>query len=79
MSAPQHLFKVILVGNSSVGKTALLHRFCDGHFRSDTTATVGESLSLFIITLVIQVKVKQLIEMQNVVQFSHVIPCDLLP
>ncbi|XP_076861245.1 EF-hand calcium-binding domain-containing protein 4B isoform X2 [Brachyhypopomus gauderio] len=33
-------FKVIFVGNSSVGKTALLRRFCDGHFHP-TTVTVG--------------------------------------
>ena len=39
---PDRLFKVILVGNSSVGKTALLRRFCEGRFQRATSATVGE-------------------------------------
>ncbi|XP_051547661.1 EF-hand calcium-binding domain-containing protein 4B [Myxocyprinus asiaticus] len=45
-AAPQRLFKVILVGNSSVGKTALLRRFCDGQFYSATSATVGIDYSV---------------------------------
>ncbi|XP_051977191.1 EF-hand calcium-binding domain-containing protein 4B-like [Xyrauchen texanus] len=44
--APQRLFKVILVGNSSVGKTAFLRRFCDGQFYSTTSATVGIDYSV---------------------------------
>ncbi|XP_073694763.1 EF-hand calcium-binding domain-containing protein 4B [Garra rufa] len=44
--SPQRLFKVILVGNSSVGKTALLRRFCDGQFHSATAATVGIDYSV---------------------------------
>ncbi|XP_028813388.1 ras and EF-hand domain-containing protein homolog [Denticeps clupeoides] len=40
-SAPDRLFKVVLVGNSSVGKTSLLRRFCDGSFHPGTSATVG--------------------------------------
>ncbi|XP_062861094.1 EF-hand calcium-binding domain-containing protein 4B [Trichomycterus rosablanca] len=51
ISDPQRLFKVILVGNSSVGKTAFLHRFCDGHFNSTTTATVGIDYSVRILDL----------------------------
>ncbi|KAK3544212.1 hypothetical protein QTP86_008306 [Hemibagrus guttatus] len=46
VSTPQRLFKIILAGDSSVGKTAILHRFCDGHFRTDTTATVGIDFSV---------------------------------
>lgn len=46
ITTPQRLYKVILVGNSNVGKTALLHRFCDGHFHTDTTATVGIDFSV---------------------------------
>ncbi|TSK13297.1 EF-hand calcium-binding domain-containing protein 4B [Bagarius yarrelli] len=46
VSTPQRLFKIILVGDSSVGKTALLHRFCDGHFHRDTSATVGIDFSV---------------------------------
>ncbi|KAF7693914.1 EF-hand calcium-binding domain-containing protein 4B isoform X1 [Silurus meridionalis] len=46
VSTSHRLYKVILVGNSSVGKTALLHRFCDGHFNANTTATVGIDYSV---------------------------------
>ncbi|CAN9498741.1 unnamed protein product [Ophioblennius macclurei] len=45
-SAPDRLFKIVLVGNSSVGKTSLLRRFCDGNFHSDTSATVGIDYSV---------------------------------
>ncbi|XP_027007656.1 EF-hand calcium-binding domain-containing protein 4B isoform X1 [Tachysurus fulvidraco] len=46
VSTPQRLFKIILAGDTSVGKTAILQRFCDGHFRTDTTATVGIDFSV---------------------------------
>lgn len=45
---PSRLFKVVLVGNSSVGKTSLLRSFCEGHFHPSTTATVGQCLFYFI-------------------------------
>ncbi|XP_075756704.1 EF-hand calcium-binding domain-containing protein 4B isoform X2 [Pelodiscus sinensis] len=40
-SAPDRLFKIIFVGNSSVGKTSFLQRFCEDHFSAGTSATVG--------------------------------------
>ncbi|XP_066541782.1 EF-hand calcium-binding domain-containing protein 4B [Hoplias malabaricus] len=40
-SGPDRLFKIVLVGNSSVGKTSLLRRFCDDCFYPGTSATVG--------------------------------------
>ncbi|KAM9376595.1 EF-hand calcium-binding domain-containing protein 4B isoform 2-T4 [Pholidichthys leucotaenia] len=43
---PDRLFKIVLVGNSSVGKTSLLRRFCDGSFDSGTSATVGIDYSV---------------------------------
>lgn len=41
ISAPDRFFKIVLVGNSSVGKTSLLHRFCNNCFSPGTSATVG--------------------------------------
>ncbi|KAG7281900.1 hypothetical protein CRUP_031149, partial [Coryphaenoides rupestris] len=43
---PDRLFKIILVGNSSVGKTSLLKRFCDDSFHPGTSATVGVDYSV---------------------------------
>ncbi|XP_049616547.1 EF-hand calcium-binding domain-containing protein 4B isoform X2 [Syngnathus scovelli] len=48
---PSRLFKVVLVGNSSVGKTSLLRSFCEGHFHPSTTATVGIDFSVKTLTL----------------------------
>uniref|UniRef100_A0A673ZZQ8 Calcium release activated channel regulator 2A n=1 Tax=Salmo trutta TaxID=8032 RepID=A0A673ZZQ8_SALTR len=44
--APDRLFKIVLVGNSSVGKTSLLRRFCDDCFYPGTSATVGIDYSV---------------------------------
>ncbi|KAK5848880.1 hypothetical protein PBY51_008567 [Eleginops maclovinus] len=48
---PDRLFKVVLVGNSSVGKTSLLRSFCEGRFQPSTTATVGIDYSVKTLTL----------------------------
>ncbi|KAM7396402.1 hypothetical protein PAMP_019445 [Pampus punctatissimus] len=48
---PDRLFKIILVGNSSVGKTSLLRRFCDNCFHPGTSATVGIDYSVKTITV----------------------------
>uniref|UniRef100_UPI0037E77DD0 EF-hand calcium-binding domain-containing protein 4B isoform X2 n=1 Tax=Semicossyphus pulcher TaxID=241346 RepID=UPI0037E77DD0 len=48
---PDRLFKVVLVGNSSVGKTSLLRSFCEGRFNTSTTATVGIDYSVKTLTL----------------------------
>lgn len=43
MEEPSFLyqFRVIIVGNSKVGKSALITRFVDGMYRDDSDATVG--------------------------------------
>ncbi|XP_041746529.2 EF-hand calcium-binding domain-containing protein 4B isoform X1 [Coregonus clupeaformis] len=50
-SPPDRLFKIVLVGNSSVGKTSLLRRFCDDCFYPGTSATVGIDYSVKTITV----------------------------
>ncbi|XP_046878755.1 EF-hand calcium-binding domain-containing protein 4B [Hypomesus transpacificus] len=51
VSVPERLFKVVLVGNSSVGKTSLLRSFCEGRFHPATSATVGIDYSVKTLTL----------------------------
>lgn len=47
-----YLFKVVLIGNSSVGKTSLMRRFADNHFEGDTQkATVGVQFEVVVIPL----------------------------
>uniref|UniRef100_A0A3Q3KWN6 EF-hand domain-containing protein n=1 Tax=Mastacembelus armatus TaxID=205130 RepID=A0A3Q3KWN6_9TELE len=50
-SPPDRLFKIVLVGNSSVGKTSFLQRFCDDSFHPGTSATVGIDYSVKTITV----------------------------
>ena len=36
-----YMYKVLIVGNSGVGKTAFLMRYCDDNFSQSFVATVG--------------------------------------
>ncbi|XP_070001149.1 uncharacterized protein [Penaeus vannamei] len=38
---PPRMFKVVLIGDSGVGKTSYIHRACTGEFRGDFGCTVG--------------------------------------
>lgn len=38
---PQRMVRFILLGTSGVGKTSILHRFCDGKFIGSTQSTIG--------------------------------------
>ncbi|XP_006862743.1 PREDICTED: EF-hand calcium-binding domain-containing protein 4B [Chrysochloris asiatica] len=40
-STPDRLFKIVFVGDSSVGKTSFLRRFCEDRFSPGMAATVG--------------------------------------
>ena len=35
------IFKIIVIGDSNVGKTCLTFRFCEGKFPGKTEATIG--------------------------------------
>lgn len=36
-----HLFKILLVGDTTVGKSAFLHRYIDNTFNEDFEPTIG--------------------------------------
>uniref|UniRef100_H2Z3K6 Uncharacterized protein n=1 Tax=Ciona savignyi TaxID=51511 RepID=H2Z3K6_CIOSA len=40
-TASKKLFKIIVIGDSDVGKTCLTYRFCTGNFPDKTEATIG--------------------------------------
>ncbi|NXU01324.1 RAB44 protein, partial [Buphagus erythrorhynchus] len=50
-SVPERLFKIIFVGNSSVGKTSFLRRFCEDCFFPGTAATVGVDYNVRTVTV----------------------------
>ncbi|CAL8093152.1 unnamed protein product [Calicophoron daubneyi] len=41
MRSPERIFKVILIGDTGVGKSSFMHQFCDGVFYPRLRATVG--------------------------------------
>jgi len=54
MNEPQdiaHTFKVLLVGDSGVGKSSLLLRFATGEFEDDLQATIGVDFKSKIVTV----------------------------
>ncbi|XP_067396647.1 EF-hand calcium-binding domain-containing protein 4A isoform X2 [Emydura macquarii macquarii] len=40
-SSPDRIFKVVFVGNSGVGKSSFIHRFCYDRFLAELSATIG--------------------------------------
>jgi len=44
MSQPR-IFKIVLLGDTGVGKTALIHQFVEKEFRADFKATIGADFS----------------------------------
>jgi Ras-related protein Rab-11A len=41
----QFIFKIILMGNSAVGKTCLVGRFTDNEFKRESKSTIGVEFS----------------------------------
>ena len=40
-ATPERVFKVVFVGDSSVGKSTFIHRFCNNEFKVAFQATIG--------------------------------------
>ncbi|XP_055996109.1 EF-hand calcium-binding domain-containing protein 4B-like isoform X5 [Ostrea edulis] len=56
----QRLFKVVFVGDSGVGKSCFIHRFCNDQFNPTFSATIGVDFQVKSIVLESQVIVLQL-------------------
>lgn len=41
LTAPERIFKIIFVGDSGVGKTSFIHRFCNDNFKTNFHTTIG--------------------------------------
>lgn len=41
-STPERVFKVVFVGDSGVGKSSFIHRFCHDTWKPSFTATIGK-------------------------------------
>uniref|UniRef100_A0A0M3JV23 RAB44 protein n=1 Tax=Anisakis simplex TaxID=6269 RepID=A0A0M3JV23_ANISI len=50
-SSPERIFKVVFVGDSAVGKTCFLHRFCHNRFKPLFNATIGVDFTVKTIRL----------------------------
>uniref|UniRef100_A0A8D0DR56 Uncharacterized protein n=1 Tax=Salvator merianae TaxID=96440 RepID=A0A8D0DR56_SALMN len=42
VSSPDRFFKVAFLGNSGVGKSSFIHRFCYNRFLTEISSTVGK-------------------------------------
>ena len=40
--SPNRLYKIVFVGDSGVGKSSLIHRFCFNQFKTNFSATIGK-------------------------------------
>ncbi|CAF4156434.1 unnamed protein product [Rotaria magnacalcarata] len=58
MYSYDYQFRLIVVGDSTVGKSSLLRKFCDGVFSQDPDPTVGVDFNVRIIEVKPGVKVK---------------------
>lgn len=47
-----HLFKLLIIGESGVGKTCLLLRFTDDSFTANHLTTIGKFMQIFIFPII---------------------------
>lgn len=57
MSQPIPTLKLLLIGNSNVGKSSLLLRFTDDTFlpQEEVSATIGRLITLFFIVVIVRI------------------------
>ena len=48
---PDYLVKIIVIGDSGVGKTNLITRFCENHFKDTYCATIGVDFKIKSLTV----------------------------
>lgn len=41
-ATPERVFKIVFIGDSGVGKTSFVHRFCNDTFRESFNTTIGK-------------------------------------
>ncbi|ELP88830.1 hypothetical protein EIN_368780 [Entamoeba invadens IP1] len=49
--AKSYTFKVLVIGESSVGKTAMMERFCENQFKGDYMSTIGMDFNTKTVTV----------------------------
>lgn len=50
-STPERVFKVVFVGDSGVGKSSFIHRFCHDDWKASFTATIGVDFQIRTMTV----------------------------
>ena len=50
-SGIDHIFKILLIGDSGVGKSSILLQFTDGYFNENLSSTIGVDFRIKVIEL----------------------------
>ena len=65
MSSQIGTFKILIVGDSGIGKSSLMMRFVDGMFDPDISATIGKLLISLHFIIKISIEINMHIELKN--------------
>ena len=63
-SSYDYLFKVVVLGEGAVGKTAIVTRFSHGFFRTDYKTTIGSQFAVKNIDVIGADEVNQVVKLQ---------------
>ncbi|MHA2003398.1 MAG: hypothetical protein ACW960_04750, partial [Candidatus Thorarchaeota archaeon] len=63
-SSYDYLFKVVVLGEGAVGKTAIVTRFSHGFFRTDYKTTIGSQFAVKNIDVLGADQVNQVVKLQ---------------